>query len=223
MTPTIPYLVIPGTHAWKPKELKGQWHHARPHAQDDSAFTLMMRREGFERIDADDPYVWSTLVDGLFYRKLSVWHSSALNFKAHVTRILRLPPLERVVLVHSHGLQVAYIAAALGCYIHTLIDICGPVRHDVIQEYGEAARKNIGYHVHVHSDRSDRMQIWGGLLDGVFKIVRPHPDCVGDHGLNHEVPKAEHSLLLHNPDEWYAGAWQTWLDIARTRHGRADT
>jgi hypothetical protein len=214
MRPTMqPVLhLIPGTHAWSPKQLTGQWYH------EGSLFRAILAVQGFRA----DVFEWSTGIDGLWpWRKLHLWHSTGIQFRNHIipprAPWARCPPLETAVVTHSHGLQPLLVACALGLYVHTLVDICGPVRDDMIAEYGAAARKNIGHWLHVHSDRSDTMQWLGGIGDGAFGITRPHP--LAD--VNHRLPKAGHSRVL-NEAAWLV-LWDTWLDLIRKRDGHDDT
>jgi hypothetical protein len=97
-----------------------------------------------------------------------------------------------------------------------LIDICGPVRDDIIERYGAAAKPNIGHWLHIHSDRSDTMQWLGGIGDGTFGIVRPHPMA----NINHRLPEAGHSHVL-NEATWLV-VWDAWLDLIRKRDGCED-
>jgi hypothetical protein len=179
-----------------------------------------MREQGFCSW-SERPFVWSSNLDGVLpWRKLATWAAAGENLYAYCVPPMapdrRIPPLELSIISHSHGLQVALIAAALGLYIHTLIDICGPVRDDVIAEYGDAAKRNIGHWIHVHADRSDTMQWLGGIGDGAFGIVRAHP--LAD--INHYLPQAGHAKVL--TDEPWLQAWIPWLDTIRGRHGRPD-
>lgn len=203
--------LVPGTHAWSPKQLAGQWYH------EGSLFRQRLATAGLDCF----VFPWSTGVDGLLpWRKLHLWHATGIHL---LERIIpyhapdrRCPPYETHLITHSHGLQPALVAAHEGLYIHTLIDICGPVRDDVIAEYGDKARKNIGHWLHVHSDRSDTMQWLGGIGDGAFGITRPHP--LAD--MNHCIPHAGHSAVL-NEEPWL-DAWSPWLDLIRKRDGHAD-
>jgi hypothetical protein len=207
----IPVTVVPGTHGWAPKDLKAQWY------QEGSLWRALMDSEGFDV----DTFIWSTNLDGFWpWRKRATWHAAGLHLRDRIVPprapTMRIPPLWTHVITHSHGLQPALIAAANGLYIHTLVDICGPVRADIIQEYGEAARKNIGYWIHLHSDGSDSMQWLGGLGDGFFGVRRPHP-LVGSAGCNHHLPDAGHSGVLHDA-KWFA-PWSWILDTIRKHHG----
>jgi hypothetical protein len=209
--PTSPIVtLVPGTHAWSPTQLTGQWYH------DGSLFRARLAAEQMRC----SVFPWSTGLDGLLpWRKLHLWHATGLHLYERIVPYHapehRIPPYRTHVVTHSHGLQPALVAAAEGLYIHTLIDICGPVRHDVTDKYGVRARKNIGFWLHVHSDRSDTMQWLGGIGDGAFGITRPHPLA----NVNHYLPNAGHSAVLNEP-EWLV-VWNAWLDLIRKRDGHA--
>ena len=121
----------------------------------------------------------------------------------------RIPPAETVVLSHSHGLQVVLYAAAAGLRIDRLIDVAGPVRAD-LRAVTAQARPHIRQWLHVHSDRSDRMQWLGELGDGALGVVRAHPRA----DLNWALPQAGHSAVLHEPDR-YADWWGHVVDWQR--------
>jgi hypothetical protein len=126
------------------------------------------------------------------------------------------PPAETVIITHSHGLQVALYAAALGLKIDRLLDIAGPVRADMLAT-ARKAKPNIRRWTHVHSDSSDKMQWLGEFLDGHLGIVRTHP--VAD--LNVGVPKVGHSGLLRDPKYFDLWLIDGFIDFLRGegRHG----
>jgi hypothetical protein len=148
---------------------------------------------------------WSTDIDGTsvwpwewFGKRNNVeWESWGYEF---YQRMLYVPFEERIILSHSHGGNVwAYAAARIP--IRLWIDIASPVRGDMKVLY-ERARANTQHWVHVHSDRSDWMQMLGGLFDRHLGTVRANPYA-------HEnvfVPRRGHSRILNDEREF--GFWR---------------
>jgi hypothetical protein len=207
--PAVPLITIPGTHAWLPGRRTGEWYH------DGSPWWLYVRALGFIPIECDGrPFEWSTNLDGLmFWRKGATWAAAGSNFYAWVVPPVapdrRVPPHLTNVVTHSHGLQPLLHACALGLRVNSLTDIAGPVRQDMM-EVARAARPNIRYWQHIHSDRSDRMQWLGGIADGALGIVRAHP--LAD--TNVRFDKAGHSGILNDP-EWF----HLWLHLVDNIRG----
>ncbi len=139
---------------------------------------------------------WSQDVSGLpkwlswFARdKFSDWEAGG-DFLASVLE--GLPYEKRNLLSHSHGLQ-PIMYAARQVKIRRVIDVCGPVREDLM-DVCMAAAKNIGYWVHVASKGGDKMQFLGEAFDGFWGWVREHP-CANR---NIVIPKIGHSGLLYD-------------------------
>jgi len=106
----------------------------------------------------------------------------------------RIPADDLVVISHSHGLQPVLYAAKQGLKIDLLIDVCGPVRWDMLPIAG-AAKKHIHRWVHIHAGHRDRWQWFGSLFDGHVGIVRKHP--LADENL--AIPEADHSQVMRDP------------------------
>lgn len=182
------------------------------------------------------PFVWSTDLNGFqFWRRLlgrkpgiNDWIAGAENLHAWAIPPMAptwgIPANQTNVITHSHGLQVAIIAAAHGLKIHTLIDVCGPVRHDIIEDYGKAARENIGYWIHCYTPGdSDPWQVLGGLGDSDVGSVRRHPlaSTIAGRGENYSLSaKCGHSGVLNNPALF--SELNSALQIMVDRHGRDD-
>lgn len=209
-----PLIVVPGTWEWPASSEPGEPVWYQPH----SLFSDYLASQGWA-IARDDarPFVWSTRATGFqFWDRLlgrqtqmqADWAAAAENLYAWVVPPRaperRLPPEQTTILTHSHGLQVALLAAARGLKIQTLIDICGPVRKDIRAYLDPTVRANIGYWWHLHADRSDWWQVLGGIGDGSFGVQRSHPDA----DLNQRLPQAGHSRLLRDR------AWMPLLDSA---------
>lgn len=207
----LPYVTVPGT--WGRED---RWHRY------DSEWATMMRAHGFVPLACDEPprpFTWTSNLAGLnFYKRFTGtstntdWRTGGENLFAYLVPPVRPAarvPIEDVnIITHSHGLQCVLHAAALGLRVNSLIDVCGPVRHDML-DVARAARPNIRLWQHLYDTRRDRWQILGGIGDGVFGIVRSHP--LAD--LNVLVENAGHTGALNDPE--FFGVWSSLLDRVR--------
>lgn len=80
-----------------------------------------------------------------------------------IVYVLKIPSHRLVLITHSHGRQPAIVAFWFGLKCKLWIDICGPVRKDLVEMQREA-RPNIGRHVHVNGGR-DLIQMAGQMFD----------------------------------------------------------
>jgi hypothetical protein len=107
-----------------------------------------------------------------------------------------------VIISHSHGLQPTLCAAAAGLKIDRFIDVCGPVRSDVMA-IAARGRQNIRRWVHLYGGRKDRWQIRGSLFDSLdprtwFRVQRAHPLADVNRGMS----EADHDDYLQDP-AWF--------------------
>jgi hypothetical protein len=177
---------VPGT--WSARDTSPWWSR-------DSAFAHYIKKLGIFPLRADDPYVWSTDLNGKLFNIFgSAPHSDWSAAGAALSYYLRDVPLhQRNLIAHSHGLQaVLYACGKYGVALNTLTSVSSPVRKDMM-DMAERSRPLIGYWTHVHSDHSDRTQWLGTLFDGAFGIVRAHP--LAD--LNVKIPQVGHSDILN--------------------------
>lgn len=165
----------PGTHAIKGGlRSRGSWFH------DGSEICEFFFDHGI----ACSYFPWPTALAGIeFWRPwfgwqpdLADWEVPALNakerFQPSEVAPIHWPRPSRIHwLVHSHGINPVLIACAFGLRINVLVSVCSPVRIDVLEKYGEMARKNIGYHLHYYSN-GDKVQFAGGLGDGHLGVIR---------------------------------------------------
>jgi hypothetical protein len=216
------YVAVGGTWSWNGSS-DGQWYEPR------SPWASYARKHGcLPIVDRNgEPFVWSSDANGWqFWRwwfggrpDYSDWKAGARHLFAWLVPPLNpaaaLPPEHCHVICHSHGLQVVLMAAAMGLKINTLIDVCGPVRQDIIVDYGQAARANIGYMLSIHSDESDDWQRRGSLGDGKAerRVTRAHP--LAD--VTHFVPQHGHSKVLTDPSWFFL--CDTWFDLITQRDG----
>ena len=185
-------ILISGTHSWDGTR-KDWW-------STDSDFTKYLESQGHTILDKDRPFVWSTRIGGVGFgdEDLAVWKAAGINLYAYLVPPRcpdkQVPGKDVTIISHSHGLQVVLFAAAAGLKINTFIDICGPVRKDMMP-IATAAKPNIRRWVHFSAGRRDRMQWFGTLFDGHFGIVRGHPLA----HQNVSVKDADHGSLLRDP------------------------
>lgn len=155
---------------------------------------------GVTLLDATRPFIWSTRLGGVGFGdddRLG-WKAAGVNLFAYVVPPRcpdrQVPPIETIIITHSHGLQVALYAAAEGLKIDTLIDVAGPVRRDMAY-IARTARQNIRFWAHLVGGKRDLWQVAGALFDGHLGIVREHP--LAD--TNTRVPGAWHGGPLRDP------------------------
>ncbi len=194
----IQYLAVNGTH--ENRGVDREWSHP------ESELSKYLERQSLLNIahSAMLPYDWS---DDLDIKQQSDWKAGGRSLFYYIAPPLRKeyawPPSETVIVTHSHGLQVALWAAALGLKIDRLLDIAGPVRKDMM-DTATAARPNIKHWMHFHSDASDKWQWLGEMFDGHFGIVRAHK--LAD--INIGFPGVGHGNLLRDPTLFHQ-----WMDL----------
>ena len=187
------YLPVRGTH-----ELNDESNWARFN----STLRRFLRTEGLLSLDtrARDPFVWTTNLNVSVNQR--DWGTAGANLFAYLVPPLdpraRWPAAQTRILTHSHGLQAALWAAALGLKVDVLFDVAGPVRADMAN-IAVLARRNIRRWVHVYSDHTDKWQWLGELGDGHFGIVRRHP--LADR--NVKLPGVGHTGLLNDPNDFH--------------------
>lgn len=217
----------PGTHAIKGGlRSKGDWFH------EGSDFCKLAA----DNLLACDYFPWTTALAGAEFWKpwfgikpdLQDWEIAALNLKEWFLPRMVEPqywprPSKVHLITHSHGAQPAIIAAALGLKINVLVTVSAPIREDVLEEYGERARKNIRYHLEYFSI-NDRIQLAGGFGDGHFGYMRKFGDFkvngTAPYTANEFVMMPEacgHSQLLHDPR--YMGEMRTAFQRILQRDG----
>lgn len=217
----------PGTHAIRGGlRSKGDWFH------EGSLFRKSAEAHGL----GCSYFPWPTALAGAEFWKpwvglrpdLGDWEIPALNLKERFqpseVEPQYWPKQSKIHLItHSHGAQPAIIAAALGLKINVLVTVSAPIREDVLEEYGAAARKNIRYHLEYFS-LNDRIQLAGGVGDGHYGFMRKF----GDFKINGKCPYAAnefvmlseacgHSQVLH--DAKYMGELRTAYQRILERDG----
>ena len=148
-----------------------------------SEFWQYLKHKGCEMAAPDDPYQWSTGLDGLIGEN-GVW----ITASAALRWFCAAKGLERPnIVAHSHGGQVALLASKM-MPIGTLITVATPVREDVLSH---SRPRHIDRWIHLHTDSGDHMQIAGELGDGKLEPKRDMPGAE-----NIYVPGNTHSGLL---------------------------
>lgn len=195
MTPVV---LIPGT-----------WANSERNAAQDfwwrpgSPFCRAMQDHGLHPLS----FAWDTRLDGVLGDN-DEWQKAAMILYRQTKD---LQPLTAIA--HSHGGNVAIVAAAAGLKIRKLVTLATPVRADVPYE---AARRYIGHWSHIYGGKRDWVQLAGSLFDGHFGLRRRMkladanvklPEC--GHNDVHQVDVwNRHSLWLtfYDPREGYGGA-----------------
>jgi hypothetical protein len=209
-------VLVSGTHDWRNDDTTTRWY------MPGSAFVSFLRSNGIEPLFGRNhegeavPFIWSTNLGGVGFGDgdLLVWASAGWNlywFCVPPQCPERAVPGDQLnVITHSHGMQVALYAAALGLKIHTLITVTGPPRKDM-RDVTAKARPNIKHWLHIHSDNSDWWQVFGTLFDGKVGSGRKHPSA----DVNVRVDDVGHSGLLRNPTQFAQWQEQGWLEVLK--------
>lgn len=205
---SVGVVLVPGTHSWRGLQTTGQWWQA------ESPFVALLEQHGVRVWSKDRPFIWNTRINGLPWSGRRDWEAAALGLACYMSPALPevgidVPREHRNVIAHSHGGQVALLAAAQGLELEHLVTVATPPRRDLEAVYA-AARPRIRHWLHIHSDGSDRWQWWGGLFDGRWGNRRSMP--LAD--INHVVPRVGHSQILTQPEDlrlWSTQGWLAWL------------
>ena len=136
----------------------GTWGRSYPWWDPTAPLAMYLRESGIPVLgyDDQDPYTWTTDVDGVGFDKDTVdWDEAgkALVWYAH----LKHPPNgsgepRRVsVLAHSHGGQVVAKAARHGLLLDRVVTVATPVRKHLEHEYDEL-RSHCRFWTHLYTN-----------------------------------------------------------------------
>jgi hypothetical protein len=214
-------VLVPGTWAWRGLRTRGEWYQRGDPEQ--PTFCDWLGEQGIDVLSRRSPFIWSTRVNGVPWSRYRDWEAAAVSFSQYMDPAIvdtgvSVPLEHRNVIAHSHALQpILFACAYLGTTLNRLITVSSPIRRDMALA-AVAARPNIRYWLHLHSDWTDRTQWFGELWDGAFRIKRraewsAPQGIVASANLSVRVPGVGHSGLLRRPSCW--PLWQThgWLDV----------
>jgi hypothetical protein len=203
-------LLVGGTHCLKPE---ASWW--RP----GSDFRAMLAKHNLDVLGGNDPFRWSGVLGGVptitpadqldhlaDQPALAEWASwgRALKWYYDTQCIFPADPLD--IICHSHGLQLVVYACIYGLRVRRLVDICGPIRRDMLRQR-RAARPWIQSWLHIWS-AIDSTQIEGELTDGDLLQVREAPEA----DVNREIDENGHSRMLYvDPSLFERSGCIAWL------------
>lgn len=199
------YIPIGGTRAWNDRGApKRRWW------QRDSEFCKMMAGLNCIMVDPDQPFVWTTDLNGVqFWKRWKIWGKTTDTFSDHRDWVcggenfLRycdsvrgpIPYEARNIITHSHGFQVWAYASAMGLRTRKLVSIAPPYRHDM-EGTIRLARPNVEYWVLIIDPSADSVADLGAFGDGIIRHDRTFraDGCRPD--LTIRIPAIGHSGVL---------------------------
>jgi len=172
-----------------------------------SGFAGFLAKQGLDA-SAFEPFRWSGDLTGLarlfpwnWFKPLQSrdWEAGAQALRYLLEpRGCPVPFSQRNLIAHSHGGQVAILAAASGLRIRRLVTVSTPVRADMVDAIAKA-RPNIERWMHVYDPTlKDRMQVLGEIGDGRLGWKRSFPAA----DVKVSMAGAGHSGVLTQP-EWF--------------------
>jgi hypothetical protein len=177
----IPIQGTGGVSFKEDKDAKQWWHPFSP-------FSLYLNLRGLDQFKSPEGrFEWSSDLDFIGSAGRD-WEAGA---KA-LTYYLQTVPIEcRNILAHSHGGQVA-ILAAQDIVLNNLVLVSTPVREGLLNEVKNV--KVLGNKLHVYSKHFDVVQLLGSMFDGHVGFPRYY------EGFSPvAIPRVGHSGLLRNP------------------------
>jgi hypothetical protein len=212
------WIPVQGTNGW-PDHPEREWWFAGTAQQPASPFVRFLASERWAVWNPADPFVWSTDVNGLgpLSRLLpgtrtNDWRAGGKALRWYLAEV----PFEaRILLAHSHGLQVVLeaLADSPSITIPALISVGSPIRVDMAA-LARLARPHIQYWLHLHA-RLDLWQRLGQLFDGEVNLRGrwptdyPQPDRLVELAGGGATV---HGELLRNPERFQQWRQCGWLD-----------
>lgn len=146
-------------------------------------------------------FEWSGDISGVPSLTANGKHSDWRAGGAALSYFLKdIPYNNRNVIAHSHGGQcVAYAAAFKNTPIRRLITVSTPPREDMDTVW-DAAKPNIGYHVHVASTKGDWMVRFGQMFDKHLDSWFGWDATMPSADQNVIIPGIGHSGILMEPE-----------------------
>lgn len=197
------YVGVLGTHGWTKDPRRAWW-------MNDSPFNGFLRKQGVEMAFPYRPFVWSGDLEGVpLVGSGNDWEAGA---EALCYYLDGLSLADRNVIAHSHGGQVALMAAAQGLKLRSLVMVATPVRESIEARIAPAAAKNIDRCVHLCDARFDYIGLAGAFFDWRWSLRRtfnvPGIDSRKEPGIGH-------SNVLYDPTKFAWWLERGWLDVLR--------
>jgi hypothetical protein len=206
------YIPIGGTRSWNDRNApKRRWW------QKGSDFAAKMRSLNCIMLDEDQPFVWTTDLNGIqFWRRWPIWFGKIDRKADHRDwicggeNLIRyadsirgpIPFEDRNVITHSWGFAPLIYAACFGLRIRRLIAVSPPFRYD-LEDVVREARKNIEFFVLVVDPNADRVANWGAFGDGHFGSDRFFDSAGLRPDIRVGIPGHNHSGILTDMlDRW---------------------
>lgn len=174
-----------------------------------SEFARMLAEGGLQLADGNEPFVWSTALDGVDGLNTD-WETAAWALKWYIEA--RCKKVRPSIIAHSHAGQVVAYAASFGARFDRVVTVATPVRQDMDSSYTQL-RRACQYWAHVWTDEQQGggWQRWGnwGLRRGgqVFTGTMPAAH------FNHHEPGRSHRDLVAIAGLWKpAPDGQGWRD-----------
>lgn len=177
-----------------------------------SAFVSMLAEAGVSLVDGEDPFAWSTGIDGIDGQNLT-WQTAGRALKWYCEAKVRRDRVS--VVAHSHGGQVVAYAAAAGARFETVITVASPVREDLDLQY-QALRRQSRRWIHIYTDETLGVawQLLGSL--GLANLGRRHIRRMPLADDNIYIPGESHGDLVGKADLWRPEPrGMGWRDLLR--------
>lgn len=193
-------ILVPGTWSWNPDRID-EWYNAG------SPFVRFLEDRGLVVWSKHRPFVWTGRLAGVFWQRhrRRDWEAAAANLGIYLDPNIpdvgvTVPPALRQVIAHSHGGQIALLAAANGTAIRTLVTVGTPVRHDMASVIQQALPR-IGQWIHLVDRGGDWTQWLGSLFDA---HCGGSPATFNYPGVwNHQISDVGHSGLLKDATRFH--------------------
>lgn len=201
------FISVLGTHGWPDDPSREWWWPGDAHTAP-SPLCQFLAGHGILPARPDRPMKWSGDVDGIPGSGKD-WEAGAESLTYYAEC---LPYELRNVIAHSHGGQVALLAAADGLKLRSLIMVGTPVRKDIEKFIAPLAVRNIGRVLHITDAQWDAWGLLGGLFD--FRLsFRRHflvPGIVSE-----KVKGIGHAEILRDQKRFALWEQHGWLDVLR--------
>lgn len=186
---SAPVITVAGT--WGELPGHGKWWDR------DSDFWAMLVEGGLTSVDAIDPFMWSTDLDGLDNTNAG-WAAAGRALFWYAAA--KAPGIPVSVIAHSHGGQVLAYAAEAGLRLEHAITVATPVRSDLGRQYAVLAKvAKTWTHIYTDEKYGGAWQALGEwALGGTpWRVRREMPGA-----RNIFLPGRSHGDLVANANLW---------------------